>query len=74
MCREFLRRNELHEVLNALSHFETVHFYPVSAMGHGDVPGAAYAPWGIESLLRDVIAQADPELSLFLSADTSERS
>ena len=73
VCREFLRRNELHEVLNALSHFETVHFYPVSAMGHGDVPGAAYAPWGIESLLRDVIAQADPELSLFLSADTSER-
>lgn len=71
MCQEFLQRCGLQDFLNALQHFETVHYYPISAMGHADTPGAPYSPWGIEPLLRDLIAQADPELSLYLIAKTT---
>ncbi len=73
LCMEFLRASGLHEVVNSLDHFETVHYYPVSAMGHPDRPGAPYSPWGIEPLLRDLLAQTDPELSLYLDARPSER-
>lgn len=68
-CRRFLMEHDMGQVVSGLEdNFSSLHYYPVSAMGHKSSPGAGYAPWGVMEPVEDLLRQADPELYNLLQA------
>lgn len=69
LCKEFLYRIGLQPVVNMLeAHFSTIHFFPVSAMGHNK-ENTAYQPWGVLAPAEWLISLADEEYSRATNAN-----
>lgn len=68
-CRRFLLEHDMGQAVSGLEdNFSRLHYYPVSAMGHKNQPGAGYAPWGVLEPVEDLLRQADPEFYDLLQA------
>ncbi|MCC8045532.1 MAG: hypothetical protein LIP12_08560 [Clostridiales bacterium] len=62
-CRRFLiSQCSSNAVENLEAKFTNVRYFPVSAIGH-EPDGSAFAPWGIESVIKWLLPQADEEFA-----------
>lgn len=63
LCRQFLVDIGLSETVDQLeTQFATLHYFPVSAMGHS-ADGTAYEPWGVMESVEWMLPLADKELA-----------
>jgi hypothetical protein len=66
ICLNYLKTLGMSGAVNNLAaQFRTIHYFPVSAMGH-EASGAAYQPWGVLESVMWIIKEYDPILAEML--------
>lgn len=70
-CRKFLCSIGMASTVNDLeAQFSSIHYYPVSAQGHGD-DGTPFEPWGIMDAFDWMLPLADAEMAAALNGESA---